>query len=246
MQAESKVHIWYIYHSGFIIQTDSHYFVFDYYLNQPPTLNSSSGFEPPFLHRDTKDVMVFVSHGHEDHFNPLIFEWKKSNENIQYVLSHDIEWEREHHDITIVHPHQTYRINGVEVEVFDSTDIGVSFLTTCNGLTIFHAGDLNWWHWEEDPEEENQEMAKAYKKEIDKLQKKDINLAFIPVDPRLGDYYSLGIQYFMERVGANKVFPMHFGDDDSIFKRLRDDLPAPYLEHIVEITPGKEPFTYGS
>lgn len=33
-----------------------------------------------------------------------------------------------------------------------STDEGVAFLVTAEGRTVFHAGDLNWWHWEgEDP-----------------------------------------------------------------------------------------------
>lgn len=41
---------------------------------------------------------------------------------------------------------------GVTVEALPSTDEGVAFLVTAEGRTVFHAGDLNWWHWEgEDP-----------------------------------------------------------------------------------------------
>ena len=39
----------------------------------------------------------------------------------------------------------------IKVKAYGSTDAGVSFLvTTSGGRKIFHAGDLNDWHWQDD------------------------------------------------------------------------------------------------
>ena len=54
-----------------------------------------------------------------------------------------------------------------------------------------------------------------YKNQIKKLAKKDINLAFVPFDPKLGMYQSLGMEYFLEHTNAEYVFPMHMWQDYS-------------------------------
>ena len=51
---------------------------------------------------------------------------------------------------------------------------------------VYHAGDLNWWHWEGESEEWNRKMAEDYRAEIDTLAGERIDLAFLPVDGRLG------------------------------------------------------------
>ena len=58
----------YIFHSGFVLETDKSILIFDYWLD----LN---GVVPPFLKKD-KPVYVFSSHFHEDHFNSAI--WGRS------------------------------------------------------------------------------------------------------------------------------------------------------------------------
>ena len=51
----------------------------------------------------------------------------------------------------------------VYVKAYGSTDIGISFLVKVDGLTIFHAGDLNWWHWKEDSLEEQLVAESSFK-----------------------------------------------------------------------------------
>ena len=51
----------YIFHSGFVLETEKSILIFDYWLD----LN---GVVSPFLKKD-KPVYVFSSHFHEDHFN---------------------------------------------------------------------------------------------------------------------------------------------------------------------------------
>ena len=40
--------------------------------------------------KDMKNIFVFSSHSHADHFNPKILNWEDYNSNIQYILSKDI------------------------------------------------------------------------------------------------------------------------------------------------------------
>ncbi|KAF0196829.1 MAG: putative metal dependent hydrolase [Bacillota bacterium] len=234
--------IWYMYHSGFAVKTSNHLLIFDYYLDRPGSRASANASILQEMHN--RDVIVFASHGHADHFTPTILEWENRNQRIKYVLSHDIELGKGRQEVTIVYPGHKYQVSGVEIEVLESTDMGVAFLVSCDDLRIFHAGDLNWWRWKGEPDEENSSMAENYKKQIDLLKGKQIDIAFIPVDPRLEEYYSLGLVYFMQAVGAEMVFPMHFGMNYSVFQRLKNDISSAYLKHIVEIAPSNWQFTF--
>ena len=55
------------------------------------------------------------------------------------------------------------------METLRTTDEGVAFLVTCKDKRIYHAGDLNWWHWEEESIDYNRQMRKDYQREIRKL-----------------------------------------------------------------------------
>ena len=43
-----------------------------------------------------------------------------------------------------------------------STDEGVAFVVWAEGHSIYHAGDLNWWHWEGEPFPFNENMVTRY------------------------------------------------------------------------------------
>ncbi len=46
---------------------------------------------------------------------------------------------------------------GAEIRTLRSTDEGVAFVVHYAGKTIYHAGDLNWWHWKKgEPDEKIQ------------------------------------------------------------------------------------------
>lgn len=71
--------ITYINHSGFLVETENCYYVFDYYKGEMPSLDKS------------KEAIVFCSHFHQDHFNPKIFEiLDDTGMNYQAVLAKDI------------------------------------------------------------------------------------------------------------------------------------------------------------
>ena len=52
-----------------------------------------------------------------------------------------------------------YEDDMLRIQAFGSTDVGISFLIHLQGKSIFHAGDLNNWHWSEESTE--QEIRKA-------------------------------------------------------------------------------------
>lgn len=210
----------YIFHSGFTVETDNYFLVFDYYKGQ---INL----------REDKKTIVFSSHGHQDHFNPEILEWKKENPNIQYVLSSDIGIKAEP-NIFIMKPYENLKVYDVNVHSFGSTDRGLSFLVEVEGKNIFFAGDLNWWLWPEDTEEEKEMMERDFKKEIEQIKGNNVDIAFFPVDPRLRENYSLGGKYFIEQIKPKYFMPIHFWNKFSTTKDFARDVKEPSTK-ILEI-----------
>jgi len=227
------IKVWYLYHSGFAVQTVNHFFVFDYWRDKPKGEGLDSGVIDPIALNDL-DVVVFSSHRHGDHYNRCILQWKKDIPKIRYVLSDDI---RDPGDALMIGPGDTLTQPDFTVQTLKSNDEGVAFIVDVDDMRIFHAGDLNWWHWEGEPDDYNDGMAATYKSQIDLLIGKPVDLAFIPVDPRLEEQYSWAIDYLMKTVDVRHVVPMHFGDDPSIVgKLLEDPVSQEYRNRILNLT----------
>lgn len=60
---------------------------------------------------------------------------------------------------TYINKGDVYEDPNIRIEAFGSTDVGISFLIDLQGVRLFHAGDLNNWHWSE--ESTPQEIRKA-------------------------------------------------------------------------------------
>ena len=225
--------IWYLYHSGFAVETSAHFLVFDYWRTSPRGGELKQGvINPSSL--SGKDVVVFVSHRHGDHFNPEILEWQGKIGKLRTILSDDISPVP---DVFMLGPHRRLEQPDFVVETLRSNDEGVAFLVEIDGMLIYHAGDLNWWHWEGEPEDYNRGMAESYRKEIHRLEGKSIDLAFVPADPRLGEQYRWGIDLLLETVDVKLVVPMHFGKDTKVVDKLiSDPASAPYRDRILHIT----------
>ncbi|WP_252226000.1 MBL fold metallo-hydrolase [Caldicoprobacter algeriensis] len=222
-----QANIWYLHHSGFAVETAGHFLVFDYSCDKPESEARSleSGIVTPDQLDKDKRILVFVSHGHGDHFNKVIFDWQKDRPDIVYVLSIDIKrmvklnWENSY----VVFPYKILHIDDVMIKAYGSTDIGVSFLVEVDGLKIFHAGDLNCWYWyyESTPEELKQDK-ESFEREIDKMAGEPIDIAFFPVDPRLKEYYHMGGELFINRLRPDLFVPMHFWEQYDITRKFAD------------------------
>ena len=108
------------------------------------------------------------------------------------------------------------------VETLKSTDEGVAFIISYKGRVIYHAGDLHWWTWKGETDREYKEMTEAFQNEIQKLEGRHIDLAFTVLDPRQEERYWMGMDYFLEHVDVDKVFPIHFWNDFDLIRRFKD------------------------
>ena len=229
----TSVKIWYLFHSGFAVKTEKHFLVFDYWRDKPKGGGLDSGVIDPAALRD-EDVVVFVSHKHGDHYNRCIFKWRDCVPKLRIILSDDVRGIK---DTQMIGPGATHTMPDMTVRTLASNDAGVAFVVDVDGLRIYHAGDLNWWHWEGEPDEYNAGMADSYKKEIDLLKGTPLDIAFVPVDPRLGEQYAWGMDYLMRTAEVRYAVPMHFGKDPSVVERLlRDKVTEAYRERIVGFT----------
>ncbi len=227
----------YLFNSGFTVKKDERLFIFDCYNFLPFRKNKGldGGVINPEEINDL-DVTVFSSHAHMDHFSPSILKWGRDIPKLRYVLSSDIDTGKTE-NVTKAYPNAAYDAGGVKVRTLKSTDEGVAFVVEADALKIYHAGDLNWWHWDGEPEHENQAMGDAYKAEIDKLKGEAFDIAFVPVDPRLENEYLWGLDYFMKNCDAKIIFPMHFRNSYSVFDRLvKDPATENYRGRIARIT----------
>lgn len=202
----------YLDHSGFAITTPGAVMVFDYYKDPDKKLEKVLKDHP------SKDVVFFVSHHHPDHFNSSIFELAQERKRT-YVLSNDI--------FSKIVPEKGLSIAWMsagdvidsipgtkQVKAYGSTDEGVSFAITLeDGSVIFHAGDLNDWHWSEESTKREIEQADAkFEKILNRIAEEvpEMKVAMFPVDARMGADFAKGAQEFLKKIKVDNFFPMHF------------------------------------
>ena len=233
------VKVTYISHSGFLVELEDAYLLFDYYKGTIPE------FDPK------KKVYVFASHGHHDHFNHNVFKLLKRENEIHFILSDDIQVDG-FKEVTLVGPNTELTVGDCQITTLKSTDLGVAFLVTYSHprpeakgkkFKVYHAGDLNWWHWNGESEEYNKKMKENYQKEIDQLKGEEIDLAFVPLDPRLEDAYLLGLDYFAKQTHTKHIIPMHlWGSYEIIDSLTKDNVSESYRDKIVCIREEGEVF----
>lgn len=167
----------FLYHSAFLVELSHCSLLFDWY----------GGAIPAFDRH--KPLYVFASHHHGDHYSPEIFSLL-GMDNVWYVLANCIRLSAkrkaalgiEETHVLRVSAGRTFLLEELRITTFRSTDAGVAFLVETEGKTLFHAGDLQWWHWEEEPKHWNDEMEREFKKEGAKLMGRKIDVAFLVLD----------------------------------------------------------------
>ena len=203
----------YIYHSGFAIEADGFAILIDYFKDTGKS--PGEGFVHEKLLNRAGTLYILASHFHPDHFNPEVLKWKTYKKDIVYIFSKDILKRRRagKDDALYLKKGESYQDENLRIEAFGSTDSGISFLIDAEGKRLFHAGDLNNWHWkDESTPEEVAEAEKNYLKELDDLAKATdkLDVAMFPVDPRIGTDFMRGAQQFVDRIRTKIFVPMHF------------------------------------
>jgi L-ascorbate metabolism protein UlaG (beta-lactamase superfamily) len=232
-----NVNVNYLFNSSFIVETKNYLIVFDYYKDsvEKGNKNKANGAISINDLSTDKKILVFVSHSHADHYNPIIFKWADKFSNIQYILSSDIKTEKLEKKIYMIAPYEEIMLDDVYIKAYGSTDIGVSFLIKVDSIAIFHAGDLNWWYWKDDSKTEIENAEIWYKAEVSKIKEESIDIAFFPVDPRLEDKYYLGGEYFIDETSPKTFIPMHFGENYDITKQFAKMMKKK-ATRVIEIT----------
>lgn len=225
--------ITYIHHSSFLAELDQVLLLFDYVGGPLPEL------------ADDKALIVFVSHRHGDHFDPMIFDLAAQHPKIRFVLSDDI-WQNRVPEVLacrteFMDPGTELDLpegGGLHLIAFKSTDEGVAYMVQTEGQTIYHAGDLNNWRWNGETLAWNNNMSANYRHELEKIKAVGVvpDVAMLPLDGRQEDLFYLGLDEFMHMVGAKFILPMHFWEDYEVISRLKAlDCSADYRSRIAEI-----------
>lgn len=225
------MNVTYIYHSGYLVETEPATLLFDYDQGKLPAFPGD------------KPLIIFASHKHRDHFNLKIFDWKDHPGGAIYVFGNDIKLSGnylERHGVSPsvkekIHkmaPHTVLKLGEITIYTLRSTDAGAAFYVDTGRERIYHAGDLNWWHWEGEADSFNRDQEQRYQEEIRYLKKLlegggkqplPLDAAFIPLDPRLGEAYCYGMDWFLSQIPVKAAYPMHMWEDYGVIDR--------YLEH---------------
>jgi ankyrin repeat protein/L-ascorbate metabolism protein UlaG (beta-lactamase superfamily) len=210
--------VWYLGHSGWAIETPHHFLIFDYFTDPraPDTPSLCNGCIVPAALAG-KQVTVFASHEHQDHYHAPIFEWRAQIPRITYVMGFRPP------DATgyeYVAPHETRDIGGVKVTAIPANDSGEGFWVEVDGLTLFHAGDHAC---------RTRDLSGNYTPEIQFLAARGVrpDIAFLPISGcNFGDQVAVkvGTEYTLETLKPKLFLPMHAGRQTTT--RYRDFIDA--------------------
>lgn len=233
----------YIDHSGFLVESDTACFLFDWYQGElPERILKRSGKKP---------LYVFVSHSHSDHYTPKIFDL---NADV-YILADQIRLmvtgeARRKHRVIFMKPHQGLAIlcssleddpapiqvlsgktfHSLE-ELQDSLRPAGSDWQEYSGVYTLASNDLGVgfsvstpegciYHagdlnnWWWDGDAEDQESAAFYNRELARIEGAHFKIAMVPYDLRLKEP-GYGIRDFLGHCSADILCPMHVNAERS-------------------------------
>lgn len=206
----------FFYQSGFTVAIGKTLLIFSYWQADDDKIPESHCLSE----RDFKgfnNIVVFVPRNSAEHHDPVIYTWKKSFP-ITYVVSSDAKGSvPEDVNARIIREGESLSVANVRVTAFGSTDAGISLLVKTGGLRIFHAGDLNLWHWRE--ENTLREITRAeddFYRVVSTLPNDRLDICMFPVDPNLGGFYDAGANHFIMSKKPAVFFPMHWGSRSEI------------------------------
>ena len=215
----------FFYQSGFTVAIEKTLLIFSYW--QHESIPESHWLAD----RDFKgfnNIVVFVPRASAEHHDPVIYTWKQSFP-ITYVVSSDAAASApEGANVRAIKQGESMTVANVYVSAHRSTDAGVAFWVRTRGVGIFHAGDLNLWHWRE--ENTLREITRAeddYYQAVAELPDKPLHLAMFPVDPNLGGFYDAGANHFIMAKKPGVFFPMHWGSREEIAQDYARRMDAP-------------------
>ena len=195
-------------HSGFFVELEGVCLLFDWWKGELPPLPE-------------KPLLIFVSHWHEDHFSPAVFSLNAAayifgNMDKPWLAKKGASADMLEKSVSMRGSERCCPLPGVTVETLPSTDEGVAFVVECGGKTVYHAGDLHWWHWDLEPDSWNSWVEEQFKGYTAPLRDRQLDLAFLLLDPRQQHAADWGFRYLLDTARIRRAFPMHQWEDYAI------------------------------
>ncbi len=199
--------IWYLYHSGWAVKTSNTLLIFDYWelFNKPDSPSLFNGYIDPDEIMD-ENVYVFISHGHGDHFDKKIMEWKKVIPRITYLFGWPAQESQSHFSFGKERISSSF--GPLEVKNIYHEFDGIpesAFLIEVDGVTIYFSGDHGNSPGALNP---------VYKDNIDYIsqQSDEFDLIFLSI---FGSPSYEGEFYAIEKFKPRVMLPMHFGSKEA-------------------------------
>jgi len=229
--------IYYLHNSAFAVLIENTTIIFDYYNDKP--VGDSRKLENGVVCDDAlllnQHTYVLSSHSHYDHFSKGVLDWKTINSSISYILDSGImeKDQMEYPEIAFMNEGDIFDDGHIWIKAYGSTDIGISFLVRVEGYTMFHAGDLNFWHWENEADADF--IASEEQKFLNKLEPiiaddYNINIMFFPVDYRMGDNGHAGAVKMIEIFEPQMFIPMHFHEEYRRIKTFKENFETKHTK----------------
>ena len=217
--------IWYLGHCGYAVKTRGHFLVFDYQQTydgrQRKSLPLQRSLAGGWINPDeikNLQVRVFVSHSHEDHYDPVILTWKKIIPDIHYYFG----WKADDDPSTnyLIGPRAELSSGGLTIATINSHHSGVpevAWLVKVDGLVIYHNGDC----LPDNPASEHDFL---------KTKSARIDLAFVFPVTNPGEKYTIQEEDFFRKFSVGAAFPMHATAGDAMYldfqKVFQDKFPG--------------------
>jgi L-ascorbate metabolism protein UlaG (beta-lactamase superfamily) len=196
--------VWYLGHCGFAVRTSTHFLIFDYQEMRdgqqpkvrPPRPALENGWINPEEIKNLQ-VCVFASHSHDDHYDRVVLEWKRSVPAIQYFFGWRASDDTAMHNF--VGPRAEYKSGGLEIATINSHHSGVpevAWMVKVDGMVIYHNGDCQ----PADPAVEYGYL---------KSKAARIDVAFVPPVHEASLKYSKQNMELFQTFSPSLVIPMH-------------------------------------
>ncbi len=215
----------YIHHNCFFLKLGPRTVLFDY---PAPEHLPEAAAQAAAKIMTGADLTIFISHSHEDHFDPAILEATTLAASRIFVASDDVADlypESLPDDAVIVEPGETYLVDGFRVETLESNDLGVAFCIEDGPVSIYYGGDLANWNWPAATAAALGAVERFWQSALARIARARVDIAFSNVDARLP---SLAGGPEFVRVVAPRVFvPMHLFGRTRQLADLADRLAAP-------------------
>lgn len=224
--------LYFIQHSSYLYVGEECMLLFDYY-GVGDVLSLIEKFED-------KHLYIFCTHSHGDHYNPVVFTaFEGHSSGVSYVFHQEL-WgsvpEQHRGEVKFVETGETLSIDALTIKAYGSTDEGGSFYINEGGFRLFHAGDLNHWHWNEEASPEYIKLyEEQWRREMNKIvaDKVKLDLLMFPTDLRLGKDFLKGLKEFMEEIPTGILAPMHLNGVLEDYSEL-EEVCATYCARLIQ------------